>query len=166
MQQLAEFLSGAEFVFGGVGFVLGLALVLALLVLMPRGQRRLAREPAVLLGLYLAVAVAIVGLSGAADAQRPLRITAVFLLLSSVGRAAFVLTVDWLLEHRLHRPLPRILRDVVQVLVFFAVAFIVLRQAGAELGSLLTTSALITAVIGLSLQETLGNLFAGLAIQA
>jgi CRP-like cAMP-binding protein len=31
---------------------------------------------------------------------------------------------------------------------------------------LLTTSALLTAIIGLSLQETLGNLFAGLAIQA
>src|SRR5690606_39397019 len=35
-----------------------------------------------------------------------------------------------------------------------------------EPASLLATSALLTAVIGLSLQETLGNLFAGLAIQA
>ncbi|XYI01359.1 cyclic nucleotide-binding domain-containing protein [Sorangium sp. So ce1128] len=43
---------------------------------------------------------------------------------------------------------------------------ITLRAAGVEPGSLLTTSALLTAVIGLSLQETLGNLFAGLAIQA
>jgi CRP-like cAMP-binding protein len=32
--------------------------------------------------------------------------------------------------------------------------------------SILTTSALLTAVVGLSLQDTLGNLFAGLAIQA
>ena len=37
---------------------------------------------------------------------------------------------------------------------------------GVEPGSLLTTSALLTAVIGLSLQDTLGNLFAGLSIQA
>src|SRR5690606_13193402 len=51
--------------------------------------------------------------------------------------------------------------------VFYAaVALVVLRAAGVELGSLLTTSALLTAVIGLSLQDTLGNLFAGLAIQA
>src|SRR5690606_4204865 len=41
-----------------------------------------------------------------------------------------------------------------------------LRQAGAQLDALLTTSALLTAVIGLSLQDTLGNLFAGLSIQA
>src|SRR5690606_81842 len=35
-----------------------------------------------------------------------------------------------------------------------------------EPGSLLATSALLTAVLGLSLQDTLGNMFAGLAIQA
>lgn len=45
-------------------------------------------------------------------------------------------------------------------------ALVALREAGVEPASLLTTSALLTAVIGLSLQETLGNLFAGLAIQA
>jgi len=166
MQQLVEFLSGAEFVFGGAGLALGLVLVLALLLLMPRGQRRRARGPAALLGLYLAVVVALAELPRGAAAEGTLEVAAVFLLLASVGRAAFVLVVDWFLAHRLRRPLPRILRDVIQVLVFFAIAFVVLREAGAELGSLLTTSALLTAVIGLSLQETLGNLFAGLAIQA
>jgi CRP-like cAMP-binding protein len=50
--------------------------------------------------------------------------------------------------------------------VYAAVALFALREAGVEPGSLLTTSALLTAVIGLSLQETLGNVFAGLAIQA
>ncbi len=166
MQQLVEFLSGAEFVFGGAGLAVGLALVLALLLLMPRGQRRRAQGPAALLGLYLVVAIALAELPRGAAAGGALQVTAVFLLLASVGRAGFVLVVDWFFAHRLHRPLPRILRDVIQVLVFFAIAFVVLRQAGAELGSLLTTSALLTAVIGLSLQETLGNLFAGLAIQA
>jgi hypothetical protein len=61
---------------------------------------------------------------------------------------------------------PAIFRDVGQALVYAAVVFVTLRQAGVEPGSLLTTSALLTAVIGLALQETLGNLVAGLAIQA
>jgi CRP-like cAMP-binding protein len=51
-------------------------------------------------------------------------------------------------------------------LVYTAVMLVVLRQAGAQIDALLTTSALLTAVIGLSMQDTLGNLFAGLSLQA
>jgi CRP-like cAMP-binding protein len=58
------------------------------------------------------------------------------------------------------------MRDVVQVVLYFVVAMIALRAIGVEPGSLLTTSALLTAVLGLSMQETLGNLFAGLALQS
>jgi CRP-like cAMP-binding protein len=42
---------------------------------------------------------------------------------------------------------------------------VALRTAGVDPGSILTTSALLTAAIALSMQETLGNLVAGLAIQ-
>ena len=87
-------------------------------------------------------------------------------LLTALGRIAFLLVVDWLFGTRLGRPLPRIFRDILQGLVYAGVALITLRSAGVEPGSLLTTSALLTAVIGLSLQDTLGNLFAGLSIQA
>ena len=62
--------------------------------------------------------------------------------------------------------LPKIFRDILQTLIFAGVALAALHQAGVEPGSLLTTSALLTAVVGLSLQDTLGNLFAGLSIQA
>ena len=40
-----------------------------------------------------------------------------------------------------------------------------LRGAGVDLGSLVTTSAILTAVIAFSMQDTLGNVLGGLAIQ-
>jgi CRP-like cAMP-binding protein len=61
---------------------------------------------------------------------------------------------------------PKIVRDIVQGAVYVAILLAALRAAGVEPGSILTTSALLTAAIALSLQETLGNMVAGLAIQA
>lgn len=48
----------------------------------------------------------------------------------------------------------------------YILAFIfVLRNAGLELSGLIATSAVVTAVLGLSLQTTLGNILGGLALQ-
>ena len=166
MAPLLDYLSDARFGYGGVGVLLASALVLALFVLMPQGRRRHIRLPASLLLLYLVVAGARQLLPLSSEAGRAFQIVGLFLLLACLGRAGFVLVVDALLDHRLGRPMPRIVREIVQSLVYFGVVFITLRAMGAELGSLLTTSALLTAIIGLSLQDTLGNVFAGLAIQA
>jgi small-conductance mechanosensitive channel/CRP-like cAMP-binding protein len=61
---------------------------------------------------------------------------------------------------------PALLRQLVGLLIFgICVAILVkLILPDVSLGALLTTSAIITAVIGLALQNTLGNLFAGLAL--
>ncbi len=61
---------------------------------------------------------------------------------------------------------PALLRQIVGLLVFgFCVALLIkLILPDVSLGAVLTTSAIITAVIGLALQDTLGNLFAGLAL--
>lgn len=166
MQALLDALHRSDPVFGGAGPIVSAALILALLVLLPQGERRLARGP---LGGLIGF-VTLVGF----DAWLPqgvigrdfLRFAALFLLLASIGRSGFLLLVNGVWVRRWSRPLPKILRDVVQALVYAAVGLLVLRAAGVEPGSLLTTSALLTAVIGLSLQDTLGNLFAGLAIQA
>ena len=96
---------------------------------------------------------------------RPLASAGLFCLLAAIGRLGFLLIVDWFLGQRLGRPLPRIFHDIFHVFVYVAVALVTFRSLGVEPGSLLTTSALLTAVLGLSLQETLGNLFAGLAVQ-
>ena len=61
---------------------------------------------------------------------------------------------------------PALLRQLVGLLVFglcVAVLFKLILP-DVSLGAVLTTSAIITAVIGLALQDTLGNLFAGLAL--
>jgi small-conductance mechanosensitive channel/CRP-like cAMP-binding protein len=61
---------------------------------------------------------------------------------------------------------PALLRQLVGLLVFGACVAIVFKMVlpGIDLGGLLVSSAIITAVIGLALQGTLGNLFAGLAL--
>ena len=40
-----------------------------------------------------------------------------------------------------------------------------LRYAGLDLGSILATSAVITAVVAFAMQDTLGNILGGLALQ-
>src|SRR5262249_47572296 len=89
----------------------------------------------------------------------------VLCLLVSISRSAVLFVIEVAIGRGLVRPLPKISRDIVQGLAYAGIGLATLHAAGVRPGSLLTTSALLTAVIGLSLQETLGNLFAGLAIQ-
>jgi small-conductance mechanosensitive channel/CRP-like cAMP-binding protein len=61
--------------------------------------------------------------------------------------------------------LPRILIDLITA-VAVVVSFIVIgRRAGFSVAGLITTSAVLTAVIGFSLQDTLGNVMGGLSLQ-
>ncbi len=60
---------------------------------------------------------------------------------------------------------PALLRQLVGLLVFgLAVGFLFHEILGVELTGMLATSAVVTVVIGLALQDTLGNLFSGLAL--
>jgi small-conductance mechanosensitive channel/CRP-like cAMP-binding protein len=60
---------------------------------------------------------------------------------------------------------PTILRDILLFIAFVITVMTILQQSGANLVSLVTTSAVLTAVIGLALQQPIGNMFAGLALQ-
>jgi small-conductance mechanosensitive channel/CRP-like cAMP-binding protein len=60
---------------------------------------------------------------------------------------------------------PRILQDVVVALLVILWGLVRLHYAGVDLAGIITTSAVITAVIGFSLQDTLGNILGGLALQ-
>jgi len=63
--------------------------------------------------------------------------------------------------------LPKITRDFVLFISFAILLLIVLRfRSNVNLASLLTTSAVLTVVIGLAAQTTLSNFFSGLIIQA
>ena len=58
-----------------------------------------------------------------------------------------------------------ILADILVIIGYVGWAFFRLNQAGVELTHLVTTSAVITAVLAISMQDTLGNLLGGLALQ-
>jgi len=81
-------------------------------------------------------------------------LAATFLLLASLARSAVLLVFEVALGRRGRRPLPVIVRDITQGLVWIGILLVALHTAGVEPGSILTTSALLTAAIALSLQET------------
>jgi small-conductance mechanosensitive channel len=61
--------------------------------------------------------------------------------------------------------LPRIMLDLLTAIGVIVVFIAVGRRAGFSVAGLITTSAVVTAVIGFSLQDTLGNVMGGLALQ-
>ena len=64
---------------------------------------------------------------------------------------------------RLHPP--RIMEDIFLVLAYVLWGLVRLRYAGLDLGSLVATSAVITAILAFSMQDTLGNILGGIALQ-
>jgi small-conductance mechanosensitive channel/CRP-like cAMP-binding protein len=158
-------LAGADLTSEEVGIPLALVLLLLARLLLPARERRRARHGAVLLALSVACDVARFFFRAEASVQRPLLFAATFFLLASIGRSLVLLLVDVLLERRTERPAPKIFRDLSTAVAYLVVALVALRSVGVEPGSILTTSALLTAVIGLSLQDTLGNLVSGMALQ-
>ncbi len=148
-----------------IGLAIALALIFATWILVPSNERKLLRQPFIYLSTHLATRVA--GLFFAEDSALGHLVGLVSLgaLLATIGRSAVLLVFEVLLHRRLSTPVPKIIRDIAQGVVYFVVLLAILRSVGFEPGQILTTSALLTAVIGLSLQETLGNLVAGLAVQ-
>jgi len=62
-------------------------------------------------------------------------------------------------------PIPDLLLDIIRAALVLAIAFLVLRMAlGINIGPLLASTALLTAVIGFALQGVLGNLLAGMSL--
>ncbi len=147
----------------GVAVALGLAILVRLAL--PVGAKHLARGPAILIVLHLVVRAPLPLLTAGTTAAQIAETVALVLLLASIGRSTVLLALDAIANRRMTRPLPKIFRDIIQSVVYFVLLFVALRSAGVEPGQLLTTSALLTAAIALSLQETLGNLVAGLALQ-
>lgn len=60
---------------------------------------------------------------------------------------------------------PKIIRDVTISVASILSLLVLLSRSGVNLLSLITTSAVLTAVIGFALQDTLGNLMSGIALQ-
>ena len=145
-----------------------LAAVVTLVVLLatlPRGRRRLAIGPLVLLLLApLPFAATFLFPNAVAGVGIALQVAKLFLVTSLLQSLLLVAAVSvW---ERVSAPLPRIFLDVLRFLVAGAGVVAVLYDAGVEPENLFTGSAVLTAVLGFALKDTLGNVFAGLAIHA
>ncbi|HEY6000215.1 MAG TPA: mechanosensitive ion channel family protein [bacterium] len=133
-----------------------------------RWQASLRRTLFFLLLASLVAACASLLPPGARDAAGPGLLVA-GRILALVGLLEFVqfLLLDLVLVAWLRRsPPPRILRDFATLALALTAFFLLLRGTlGVNLASLLATSAMISVVLGLALQDTLGSFFAGLALQ-
>jgi small-conductance mechanosensitive channel/CRP-like cAMP-binding protein len=86
------------------------------------------------------------------------------------GYVLFELTDDLLIERALRRRgvvVPRLARDIARAMLLLAIALVAASQIfGAPLNSLVISSTVASAVIGLALQDLLKDVVAGIALQA
>jgi small-conductance mechanosensitive channel len=137
--------------------------VTALAGLAPEARRRL-RLPTFLLALYLITSLVVAGtVAGDGDPRTARVLSLAFELLSLIGLVQVLVFAIGL--PRLGLRLPRIVVDVVTAIATAVALIVVGKRAGFSVAGLITTSAVLTAVVGFALQDTLGNLIGGLALQ-
>ena len=82
-----------------------------------------------------------------------------------VMRVTLLVIFEWLLIRRFDLRVPRLALDMVSLVLYLLIAAAILRASlGLEVGTLLSSAALLTVVVGFALQETLGTLLSGLAL--
>lgn len=150
---------------------LGCAGLLLIYISVSKKSERLPSIPLGFLVLYFLVSIAaqiLVQHPWSGEWARYCSIMAAVLLAWSVARVVFWLIIEMPPKLRTNiSPIPKITRDFLLFLSYLILLLIVLRfRSNVNLASLLTTSALVTVVIGLAAQATLSNFFSGLIIQA
>lgn len=88
------------------------------------------------------------------------RIVWTIALIRIAGFALFRLVLP-----KLGKQLPRIIEDLAIIVIYTGYGMTQLRVLGVDLTGILATSAIITAVLAFAMQDTLGNVLGGLAIQ-
>jgi small-conductance mechanosensitive channel/CRP-like cAMP-binding protein len=156
----------------GSGVFLSLTLVflagaLALFVLRPMERMRIRAALLLfafsLIGLLAAAALLASGVSPASSAYKWIRWAARFFQWIAFVNIASVFIFDVVLDPLRLRP-PRIMRDLLLALTYIVAAITILSR-DVDISGIVATSAVITAVIGLSFQDTLGNMMGGMALQ-
>ena len=149
----------------GQAALIGLALAVALFFL-ARSDRNMVRREVVLLALCV-LTEGIASILTGAGADSAARITggiAVFGIGVVLIRLAILLLFR-VVFRAFKLQTARIAEDLAFAVAIIAWGLIRLRLSGVDLSSLVTTSAVITAVIAFSMQETLGNILGGVALQ-
>lgn len=148
-------------------YVIVIALVLTVLLLRTRPGERSSYQNTLwlfLFGILGQVGVLAAGKLGFDTAARVLdvffRIVWTIALIRIAGFAFFRLVLP-----KLGKPLPRIIEDLAIIVIYTIYGLSQLRHAGVDFTGILATSAIITAVLAFAMQDTLGNVLGGLAIQ-
>jgi small-conductance mechanosensitive channel len=148
--------------------LIAVAVLFALLLLraiVPGSERGRVRAGIFFAGGYL-VSLAVLGVfhpTAAGPAHHDwARLLSMLLFSFAAVIVAGLLLFDVVL---VRRHVPRILRDLMQGIAYLVTALIVLTRSEIDVTKVFTASVVTTAVIGLALQETLGNVMAGLALQ-
>ena len=158
---------------GHEAYLAGTAYLVAALVIgvvaigvFARHEGKRARGMIVMTVLHLTLlpVVAFLEWQGMLQGARGTRLAAyLFEMLAAVGIAGTL--VFALLLPRVRLPAPQILQDVIMAGAAIVAGFVVASRAGFNLSGLIATSAVLTAIIGFALQDTLGNVMGGLALQ-
>jgi small-conductance mechanosensitive channel/CRP-like cAMP-binding protein len=83
----------------------------------------------------------------------------------AVARAINFLVFDIIFQQRKGRQAPALLRVLLSIMVYSTLSALIFSLVlNRSLAGILTTSAVVSVIIGLALQETLGNFFAGISI--
>lgn len=150
-----------------IGLGIGVAFVFGLLLLALKPADRAAIRN-LLVGLALLVVV--LALAALLREHEVLRAAKVLSTLVLFGVGAIVVRLLCMFGFRTLLPvlrleMPRIVEDLVVTALVIAWLVYSLHGAGLDLGSLLATSAMITAVLAFSMQDTLGNILGGVVLQ-
>src|ERR1051325_4246690 len=145
---------------------LGAAFMLSFLAPTERPGIRPSVLLLVLSFIALLVASAVVYFGGTTGSLgfQALRLLAMFLVSIATVNLASIFVFDVVFRPLHFRP-PRIARDLLGALAYLVLAITILSRSGVDIAGVIATSAVITAVIGFSLQDTLGNIMGGLALQ-
>ena len=85
----------------------------------------------------------------------------IFLVVRLFDAVAF----DFIASRRKHIVAPILLREIVSIVLYFGLIAVVISSVfNKSIAGLLTTTTVLAAVIGLALQDTLGNLFSGISL--
>jgi small-conductance mechanosensitive channel/CRP-like cAMP-binding protein len=149
----------------GIAAAAAVGLAIMIMALDP-ASRRMARN------MIVVVLLALLGELGALIAARfgwP-QIATVINDVTAIAMGGVLIRLSGIIVFRVVVPslritAPRIVHDLTVTLVFIAWVLLWLRMSGMDLASIVTTSAVLTGIIAFAMQETLGNILGGLALQ-
>ena len=152
----------------GEAVFLGLSVGLMLWVLKKHdGQNRLKLwviATGISLGIYLALKM--LGVSAEGMGIRVLFAFSIMMAANTVLQLMTLLLWEHLARKQMELPIPRLVIDVLTFIIMATLAVVLLNTLfSVKLTAFLVTSTVLSAVIGLSLQDILGNVFAGLSLQ-